>query len=94
VRTWQRAMVETRCGGNHDAITMIPAGAPMLVFQVGEMSRAMYRCASCAGEPVPDLSVKQVRRAEPVPNSFTSMRNVFAATVLPFDSKSRQVGSE
>ncbi len=94
MRKWQRAVQPVPCGGLHDQLTTIPIGAPVLVI-TPEKTRALYRCESCADEPVPNLP--QLAGVEPQERQPAPMAKVnFAALtkVLPFDVKSKQVGSE
>ena len=52
MRTWRRALYDVKCGG---CGTMIQAGEPVAVLESRDGSWRKYRCAECAGEPVPNL---------------------------------------
>jgi hypothetical protein len=99
MRTWARATHELRCGGLHDQLTTIPIGAPVLVIRP-TLTRTLYRCAACAGEPVPELpELPDVPRPDiPSTNRLPApmVRPTVAALtkLLPFDFKAAQAGRE
>lgn len=71
MKVWERAAVRVRCGRCGD---MVARGEPVLVVTVLTVKRELYRCATCAGEPVPELAPLR---------EFTRLADVFAAVPKP-----------
>jgi len=96
MKTWRRAERAIRCGGLHDSLTLIPIGAPMLVI-APTLTKSFYRCEACAG-PAPELpplpAPPAVAASDRLPVSMTRPTRAALESVLAFDAKARQVGSE
>lgn len=96
MKTWRRATRAIRCGGLHEQITTIPVGAPVLVI-TPMLTRTLYRCEACAGEPappLPPLSSPSVDASDRLPAPMTRPTVAALTKVLPFDFKTAQAGRE
>ena len=89
MRTWQRAVIETRCGL---CAKPIPLGDAMLVFTIATVKKPIQRCQACAGYPAPEDLPSLVDRA-PVPMSAPPLTGTRAhAAMGPKDWKARSAG--
>jgi len=93
MRTWRRAVTETICGG--PCRQHIRKADPTLEIHIQGLKRALVRCASCAGEPVPtDLPPLEERPANTIDPTYKPQRAPLFASVgtMATDWKARQSG--
>lgn len=85
MRTWTRAPLALHCGSCGGEIA---TGDPVCTIRLTMVSQPKRRCATCAGEPVPEVLPPVVQS---IP--FTPFLKVpSGANVLPFDWKRRSSG--
>lgn len=85
MRSWIRAAEEKICGG--PCVRRITRGEPVFKITIGALY--FYRCAHCAGEPVPADLPPLVERL-PLPTRSKHGGRV----MLPFDFKLAQVARD
>jgi hypothetical protein len=80
MKLWRRALRAQRCGGlcGH----LIAKGDVFLELHIPGLERQLRRCATCAGEPVPDVLPEM---PSPPREPLTMYR--FSADMLPLDYK-------
>ena len=86
MKTWTRARTDTRrCGFCGETIAV---GQPVLVRSLAGRDWSSVRCASCAGEPVPELPPLQ-----PVPRAerMTPIQPMLAVRSLARDWKAAAI---
>ena len=86
MRTWVRAEVLTLCGGSCHG--QIEPDAPILLISLPGVKRRLIRCQVCAGEEVPPMLPRTVKKSP-----FTKRMQPIARIAGGFDWKAKQAGA-
>jgi hypothetical protein len=94
MKTWLRATKPVKCGGQHDSLTLIPKGAPVLVI-APTLTKRFIRCEACAG-PAPELPelVAPPTVSDRLPIGMSRPSRTALEAAIPFDYKAAQAGRE
>jgi len=82
MRTWTRAERTLKCG--YCRRRWMERGEPVLSIQLPTIRRHLYRCADCAGEPVPPNLPPLVER----PPTLTQLLKLPPREWLPYKETS------